>query len=170
MTWSKIQLQAYQKKYYLSHKGYLSAYHKKHYLLHKEEHNARDRKWYANNKKKKARYLKDWRGKHPANLKRWKITYKTKNRERYLLGKRIRKARRNALEKASVGSFTREEWEVLLTKTAFTCQRCGKKEPEVKMTIDHIIPLSKGGTNYIENIQPLCMACNVRKGVSCGVH
>ena len=72
-------------------------------------------------------------------------------------------AKRRALNKGAEGCFTFEEWELLKKQYGYTCPYCGRKEPIIKLTIDHIIPLSKGGSNWIENIQPLCGSCNSRK-------
>lgn len=44
------------------------------------------------------------------------------------------------------------------------CNICGKAD--VALTIDHIIPLSKGGTHTVENVQPLCVNCNCKKGTN----
>ena len=51
------------------------------------------------------------------------------------------------------------------------CPVCGRhlqitnpKNEETYMTIDHMVPKSKGGTNNIENIRPLCRACNNARG------
>lgn len=61
------------------------------------------------------------------------------------------------------GLHSFEEWELLKIQYGFTCPRCKKKEPDIKLTIDHIIPLCKGGVDLIENIQPLCLKCNMIK-------
>lgn len=61
------------------------------------------------------------------------------------------------------GYHTKKEWLLLKKKFNYTCQMCGKKEPEIKLTEDHIKPLSKGGNDYIKNIQPLCRYCNSYK-------
>ena len=45
----------------------------------------------------------------------------------------------------------------------FTCLKCFKSEPEIKLTRDHKIPLTLGGTNNLDNIQPLCHSCNAKK-------
>ena len=46
----------------------------------------------------------------------------------------------------------------------YTCCECGAtKEDGVTLHIDHIIPVSKGGTDELSNLQTLCKACNLNK-------
>jgi hypothetical protein len=49
----------------------------------------------------------------------------------------------------------------LMYKYNFKCVCCGSKE---NLSIDHIKPVSKGGTDIISNLQILCKPCNSRKG------
>lgn len=42
----------------------------------------------------------------------------------------------------------------------FTCQYCGRSAPEVVLEVDHIVPVSKGGTNDLFNLVTSCKECN----------
>jgi hypothetical protein len=48
----------------------------------------------------------------------------------------------------------------------FTCRYCGRKTPEVILELDHVIPLSKGGTDDLDNLTTSCFECNRGKGKS----
>ncbi len=71
-------------------------------------------------------------------------------------------ARADRLRQAE-GSFTGSEWEALKDQYDHTCLRCQRRETEIVLTPDHVIPLIKGGRNDIGNIQPLCRSCNSTK-------
>lgn len=59
--------------------------------------------------------------------------------------------------------FTKEERAQILKQNYSICACCGKKLTAENMTIEHIIPLHKGGTNDIENLTVLCQECNQLK-------
>jgi 5-methylcytosine-specific restriction endonuclease McrA len=57
-------------------------------------------------------------------------------------------------------THTKDEWESM--KLFFgECVKCGNKEDLVK---DHITPIYQGGSDGLENLQPLCRKCNASKG------
>ena len=51
----------------------------------------------------------------------------------------------------------------ILDRDKRTCQACGAKAPEVKLHVDHRMPLSRGGTNDESNLWTLCEECNLGK-------
>lgn len=62
------------------------------------------------------------------------------------------------------GTHTDEEWRVLMSACGDKCVNCGSDGP---LERDHITPIYQGGSDGIENIQPLCRTCNARKGPDC---
>lgn len=50
----------------------------------------------------------------------------------------------------------------VLRRDLFTCQYCGLKSSS--LTIDHVVPKSRGGRDTWENLVAACHACNTRKG------
>ncbi len=56
-----------------------------------------------------------------------------------------------------------EQRSELLEQANYRCSRCGSRED---LTIDHIMPRVKGGSNETNNLQVLCRSCNSSKGVS----
>ncbi len=54
--------------------------------------------------------------------------------------------------------------ENVIWRDDFTCQYCGEEFPFVDLTLDHVIPSSRGGTNEWDNLVASCKKCNQRKG------
>jgi 5-methylcytosine-specific restriction endonuclease McrA len=64
---------------------------------------------------------------------------------------------RRRSRKGNGGNYTIDQWNTLCETYHQKCARCREVRP---LTVDHVVPVSKGGSSNIDNIQPLCLQCN----------
>lgn len=100
-----------------------------------------------------------------------RLAYQRANRE--VIRSASRRYRKNNPEKCKVartqhrrnrrraeGRTTLKDWQEILRQNGYRCVYCGAQE---HLTMDHVIPLCRGGTNYPSNIVPACNFCNCQK-------
>ncbi len=80
----------------------------------------------------------------------------------YMSKNKKKRAERMFLAKQK-GTHTKKEWLNLKSKYK-VCPRCNGKSGLVNLEKDHIIPIYMGGSDSIDNIQPICAKCNASKG------
>jgi hypothetical protein len=115
-------------------------------------------------------YLKEWRKNNPDKLHEQGVRAYQNNPDRTKNWLKNNPDRRKIYDKTSlakrrgaIGKYTQKEWKDLCDKYGNICLCCKKNLP---LCADHIIPVAKGGANYISNIQPLCRSCNSKKRVT----
>ena len=59
------------------------------------------------------------------------------------------------------GEYTNIEWNNTLNNFNNSCAYCG--DTNSKLTVEHVIPVSMGGSSFIFNLIPSCIECNHRK-------
>ena len=111
--------------------------------------------------KNNARVLKNaarWRADNPSKRKEIQKRYRDSHKEEIALASRARRA------KSSSDAVTVEDWMRIRAEYGDACALCGIPQTMVRLEMDHIIPLAKGGEHKVDNIQPLCRTCNASKG------
>ncbi|MET8826093.1 HNH endonuclease [Streptomyces sp. NPDC004610] len=95
--------------------------------------------------------------------------YRAQNKDRQALAYRkyyeankFAVMQRARLRKAfyAAGDLTQEQWNVVVDRYGKQCLACASQEA---LSLDHVIPLSRGGQHTEDNVQPLCLTCNKRK-------
>ena len=60
-------------------------------------------------------------------------------------------------------SYSKEERKIIYDRSGGLCELCGQRLLLENMTLDHIVPLSMGGKDDMENLQASCFNCNQLK-------
>jgi len=62
-----------------------------------------------------------------------------------------------------IGTVTAKQWKEIILFYGRACALCHVPESESPLTIDHFVPVSKGGVHNWWNVWPLCLPCNSKK-------
>lgn len=95
---------------------------------------------------------------NPEKVKSYKTKYSKTERGKDVMYQNVH--RRLARKRNALGHFTRKQFRELCAIYSNKCLCCGEK---LKLEADHIVPLARGGSDDISNIQPLCRNCNAQK-------
>lgn len=114
---------------------------------------------YQKNKKAILKKAKEKYAYNPSKIRERQRAWCVKNPQK----RRAIKQRRRAREIGANGSHTYNDIENILIFQKNKCVIC-KVSIKKKYHVDHVIPLSRGGSNDKDNIQLLCPSCNMSKG------
>jgi 5-methylcytosine-specific restriction endonuclease McrA len=129
-----------------------------------ERNRANTARWIKANPEMRKDAVAKWRQANADKLKADFIKWRNANPDRSLAISVRHTIRRRNAKAASGGSFTARQWRALVDEFGSRCVCCGIMPP--KLSVDHVVPLMRGGSNLIENIQPLCLSCNRAKNVN----
>lgn len=166
--------QEQSRRYYLKHKEKILEKVRIYREENREKIREKDRIKYSLQSEKSKEYQKKYRQENKDKINAYhRKYYTTVGREKMneirrkwsktpngrLMSQKKGYKRRSILK--NIGVHSNEEWLLVVDKQKGLCNICKEQK---KLTKDHIIPLTKGGMNTIDNIQGLCHSCNARKG------
>jgi 5-methylcytosine-specific restriction endonuclease McrA len=105
-----------------------------------------------------------WREKHPEQKRETARHYREKHPEQHATKERTRRARK----RASPGTHTAADIAAQVKRQRGKCYYCGVKLTKVygkpnSATVDHVVPLDRGGRNSPDNLVIACAHCNFSK-------
>ena len=151
---------ASSRKYYQENSEKVNTKHRKYRLANPKKEKARGKKYRLENPEKAKVRIRKWRKENPEKVKMGIKKWKKENPGKY----REIKLRRRGHGEVKKGVIDRLITENILKYGIITCEQC-REFCENDYHINHINPVSKGGSNDYDNLQILCAKHNREKGV-----
>jgi 5-methylcytosine-specific restriction endonuclease McrA len=146
----------YSRAYYRKNRTKLIAAAMAYTKAHQVQRRLRENAWYKANlarcREQHRLASREWRKKNPDGAKACTARYRWKH-HKYLQQTRW-------MRDCWPTGLTAAEWKMLKQQYGYRCAYCGKRKA---LTIDHIVPLCRGGTHEVSNILPACFLCNCSK-------
>jgi 5-methylcytosine-specific restriction endonuclease McrA len=130
---------------------------RKYAAKHREEARAKAAKWRLENCQRHRDNAMRYKAANPEKARLATEKWRRENYDRWLAHARNYKIRKRGAE----GRYTGDDVIRLFGHQKGRCAACTKRL--TKHHVDHIVPLSKGGSNYPTNLQLLCPPCNLSK-------
>lgn len=131
-------------------------YARKYYLGHSEKIRERIKQYYRDHREQVRMSKRLWDIAHPEIV--------AASKAKYYPQKLIRNLIRYRTMQGLMCDWNYVLWENLKKSFGNKCLCCGRAEGDVELTVDHVQPVYTGGSNLLENLQPLCKSCNSHKG------
>lgn len=147
----------YNKEYWQRTKEAQCLRLKEYYQVNKDKFRGYNKSWKIRNRTRYLEINANYRVRNRTKINERCLAHYYSNKDKYLDHYRRRRARLLNSE----GHFTTAEFRDLCSVYNNVCLCCGATS--VKLTADHVVPISRGGKNTIDNIQPLCSTCNKKK-------
>jgi 5-methylcytosine-specific restriction endonuclease McrA len=158
----KIEIVKNKRKYYKKNKEKIQIKNQEYYQFHKEELVGYRHNYYKINKEERLKKNREYQHNHSNEMKKYKRRYRLSDKGK-LADMRAHHKSRTYLRN-TISNLTIDQWSIVIRVQNNRCNRCKKKFTKKRLpTMDHIIPLSRGGDLTFENIQALCSSCNSKK-------
>lgn len=123
----------------------------------REQYRLNSKAWNLANPERAAASRRRWYAANRDYVLEYRRRYRHANRQAI----RMLNAGRRARKRNAPGTFTAREWQALKATYRHRCAYCHRRR---RLTIDHVVPLSRGGWHTASNIVPACQSCNSSKG------
>lgn len=145
-------------EWYAANRDKSAEYGKRYRLVNRERRKQHAAIYYQENKDRRNEYSRKWAAEHPERI----LEIGRSSAKRHPEKRKHKLQRRRALKRNADGTHTRADVQAQYDRQHGECYYCHKRVGDTYHA-DHVVPLSRGGSDWPDNIVIACPTCNQRK-------